>query len=71
MHTLYGLRAELIIVFGYGASRLGLVEVFVLPPVFYMYCPLLGGLVGDAGRDGGGPSCDAESLIRLPLIFGV
>ena len=70
--TLYRSESELIIVFGCGASRLGLVEVFVLPRVFYMCCPLPGGLVCDAGPDGvGESSCEVESSIRLPLIFGV
>src|SRR4029453_4354694 len=70
--TLYRSESELIIVFGCGASRLRLVEVFVLPRVFYMCCPLFGGLVCDAGPDGvGGSSCDVELSIRLPLIFGV
>ena len=72
VHTLYGRLAELIIVFGCGASRLGLVEMFVLPPVSYTCRPLSGRLVGDAGRDGvGGSFRDAESPLRLPLIFGV
>jgi hypothetical protein len=58
-------------VFGCGASRLGLVEVFALPPVWSCTCCMLaGGLVGDAGRDGEwGPTAAAHQGSRLHLIF--
>ena len=55
--------------FGCVASRLGLVEVFALPPVWSCTCCLLaGGLVGDAGRDGGrGPSAAAQPGSSIAL----